>query len=160
MYNETVTALTAFNNLRTLLSSLMTLRDGEMVRAQVYEINDQLMTLQSKMMEAQSTNHDQQSRIRELEGELAALKDRINDRERYQMHQFETGVFAQRLKPEYHGELVEHFLCNTCFDSGSRAVLQPYETVLSVGYNCPHCKNKIVIKNKPQPEQKSDSYQW
>lgn len=158
--NEANVALNTFNTMRTLVSSLITLRDGEMIRSKVYEITEQLMGLQAQMMEAQSINHTQQLRIRELEQELESLKARIDERSRYQLHRFDTGCFAYGLKSEFRDTDVEHYLCSTCFDQGIRVVLQPYETVLAAGFICPRCKTKAVVRNKPQEPSQPTSYNW
>lgn len=123
--------------------TLLELRDGEKIRAAVFELRSQLMDLQERVLRASEEQIVLMGRVAELEQELADKGERALKRARYERHQFEaTGYVAYRLKAEYRSEEPEHYLCSNCLEKGdSQMTLHGKDNVLS----CPACKTSIRV---------------
>lgn len=132
-------AVASMSAAKDISQSLVTLRDGEMIRSKVFELTNSLMELQQQMMNAQVEQMALVKKVADLESLLKSAEKENNLNERYELHCFEaTGGYAYRLKPAHQGNEPNHFLCSRCFESGKRVTMNGQKKL-----NCPDCKNVV-----------------
>lgn len=136
-------AVASMSAAKDISQSLVTLRDGEMIRSKVFELTNSLMELQQQLMNAQVEQMNLVKQVGELQTALSNAQSREDSRTRYQLHQFPMGNFAYALKPEFQGSEPEHFLCSNCFDKGDKVTLQKAFGMGWAGFECPRCKTKV-----------------
>lgn len=125
---------------------LLELRDAEKVRAAVFELRNQLMDLQERMLDAKEEQMRLLSRVAELENELTAKNEIASRRDRYERHQFEqTGHYAYALRKEFREDDKIHYLCSVCYEKGDLITLHG-----TTGLSCPACK--YCIRATPAPK--------
>lgn len=126
-----------------IAKSLLTLRGEEAVRSRVFDLTQSLMELQQQLMTAQLEQMALVKRVGELESTLGKANARADAESKYQRHTFETNSFAYKLKPEFQGEQLEHYLCSNCFENGEMVTLQPAGGLGWKGLRCPRCEKPI-----------------
>lgn len=150
-------AFSSVNAAREITNSLLTLRDAEMVRHQVFDLTSNLMDLQQQMMSAQIEQMALIKRIAELESELVKVKNQTDKREHYERHVFESGYFAYKLKPDFEAGNIEHYLCSNCFERGDLVTLQVGRNLYWSGLKCPRCETSIALTDS-EIKRKSSYY--
>ncbi|MFI8744498.1 hypothetical protein ACIGKL_05000 [Pseudomonas sp. NPDC077186] len=145
-------AVASANAAKDISQSLMTLRDGEMIRSRVFDLTQNLMDLQQQLMTAQMEQMQLVDKISKLEQQNAQLQKQADLDGRYELHQFETGAFCYRLKPELQNDQPEHFLCSKCFERGIRSTMHQSKGSYHATLGCPECKQVIDYEpRKPRP---------
>lgn len=126
--------------------SLLTIRDENIIRERVYQLNNNLMDLQQKLLEAQLNQMELVQRIQTLEGEKDQASQAVNLKAQYTLHTFPaTSAHAYVLKTEEQGE-PKQFYCSHCLETESLAVTLQGSAILS----CPKCKYSVrSIPRKP-----------
>ncbi|MFV3367545.1 hypothetical protein ACNFH5_05120 [Pseudomonas sp. NY15435] len=116
--------------------ALVELRDGELIRSKVFDLNQSLMSLQQQLMTAQVQQMEMQQRISDLEAALRKAQERNDDRSKYQLVRLPAGGMAYEcMEPGSH-----HFVCSNCFDQGEKSVLHLHYLAIGSNYSCPRCK--------------------
>lgn len=118
--------------------SLLTIRDESIIRERVYELNNNLMELQQKLLEAQLNQMELVQRIKTLEDEKAQANQSTNIKALYTIHTFPTSAHAYVLIGENQGEHARYF-CSNCLETEDIPVTLQGSKVL----NCPKCKTSI-----------------
>lgn len=126
--------------------TILELRDGEKVRAAVFELRTQLMDLQERMLNAKEEQMRLLEKVAHLETQLNEAKSEAIERDRYERFQFPTGYFAYALKEEYKGRGPTYFLCTKCYESGKQVTMHQWEAHLW----CPECR--VTIRTIPVEE--------
>ncbi|MCQ4242404.1 hypothetical protein [Stutzerimonas stutzeri] len=136
--------------------TILELRDGEKIRAAVFDLRSQLMDLQERMLRASEEQMLLLGRVAELEQALADKGERALKRARYDRYQFEaTGFMAYRLKAEYRTEELDHYLCSNCLEKDdSYMTLHGKDQVLT----CPACKTSIRATPAAKRQVRRSSY--
>jgi hypothetical protein len=132
-------AVASMSAAKDISQSLVTLRDGEMIRSKVFDLTNSLMDLQQQLMNAQVEQMALIQQVAKLQASLAAATAQSDENARYERHQFVTGQFAYKLKGEFKGEGPEFFLCSRCFENEKLVTLHRNGKVLF----CPECKQAI-----------------
>jgi hypothetical protein len=129
--------------------TILELRDGEKIRAAVFELRSQLMELQQHVLDAKEEQLRLLERNAELETRLAdkAAEDQL--RARYRLLQLDGGSFAYVLRHESHGDEPLHYLCATCYVDHRHVILQPAGSNFWTGYKCPACETVITVTSRP-----------
>lgn len=83
-----------------IVSRLLALKTDAAVSGKVAELNRVILDLQQKTIAIQSSYSAVSGQIRDLETEIARLKDWKNEKERYHLYEPVAGVFLYRVKPE------------------------------------------------------------
>jgi hypothetical protein len=132
-------AFASANTAKEITQSLVTLRDGEMIREKVFDLTNSLMDLQQKLMQAQMEQMELIQEVAKLQVNLASATSQSDENARHERHQFVTGQFAYKLKDEFKAGGPEFFLCSRCFESQKLVTLHQNGKVLL----CPECKQTI-----------------
>lgn len=107
-----------------IIKSLVSLKIGADVQAKVIELQAVIFAAQGDALTAQSEQFALAQRVRDLEAEVAQAKAWEAQKERYELKEFPTGVFAYVLKPEAGGTEPPHRICPNCYEDGHKSILQ------------------------------------
>lgn len=133
-----VSSLRAAGDIAKGLISLHTMAE---VQAKAIELNGKIIDAQHKIFEANAAQTALVDRVRELEGQIARMKDWDAQQERYQLARPYTGVPAYALKKAMSNGEAAHYLCANCFQSGKRSFLQHGKDKIGfVTLACAACK--------------------
>ncbi|MCD9005190.1 hypothetical protein LDO31_02875 [Luteimonas sp. XNQY3] len=131
-------------------SAAVGIRDHNLVAAQIAAVNDQLLKAQQGLFLYGTQMADIQNNLRETQDQLRELKRMQSERDNYALVQISEGVWVYKSKPlpeisEGNSDAVQppHYLCQKCFDSGKKVVLQ--RTALYYGHAlwCTACDSKL-----------------
>lgn len=122
--------------------SLLTIRDEGIIRDRVYELNNNLMDLQQKLLEAQLNQMELIQRIQVLESERQQASQSNNLKAQYVIHTFPTQAHAYVLNAEQQTGEITRFFCSHCFETESKAITLQGSQALT----CPKCKTRIRRK--------------
>lgn len=151
------TAVASASAAKDISQSLITLRDEEMIRSRVFDLNNNLMDLQQQLMQAQVEQMQLISKVADLERQNESLRKQTDLESRYVLHQFSTGAFAYKLKPENSDGQPEHFLCSKCFERGTRTTMHSSKDQYQSILYCPECKRGIDFEPaRPVPQPRSN----
>lgn len=107
--------------------------------------NAAVIELQEKILSAQSAQSQLIESVTELKKRVAELEAWDAEKQRYELNEIATGVFAYLLKPAMaHGE-PSHYLCAACFKHGKPSILQRRDKGFDLLVNCPECKTEFKI---------------
>lgn len=122
-------AVTAANAALDMMKRGVAARDQKVIEDAVADMTERLRAVNSNALEAlQDALRSAQDarafdkRIAELEKEIATLRAAADDRDRYRLTSLSRNTFAYTLKVQEDGP--QHYLCQACYDSGKRIVLQ------------------------------------
>lgn len=123
--------------------SLLTIRDESIIRQRVYDLNNNLMELQQKLLEAQLNQMELVNRIETLEGEKRQADQTTSIKAQYTIHTFPTSDHAYVLNTD--GAEPTRFFCSRCFETDAKVVTLQGARVKT----CPSCK--ATVRSAPQP---------
>lgn len=141
------TALSALAFAGTAMRNAIELRDQLKLADTERALNQRIIETQiasvellEKMSAATQANSSLKDQIRQLEGQVADLREKARRREEVTLITLPTGATMYRLNGS---PLVN--LCQPCMDNREkRSVLQP-ETSYYAHYFCPECKTKFQV---------------
>jgi rubrerythrin len=141
----------AFDLTKTVLDVQGTVK----IQSKVIELQSQILAAQQSAMSAQQAQTTLLDRIKELEAEIARLKQWDTDQAEYQLEQIGTGGFAYTPKAEPTPTKPNYWLCVNCFDrSRQRSVLQAQGRTKDDSQSiwaCPACKASINVHWNASP---------
>jgi DNA-directed RNA polymerase subunit RPC12/RpoP len=137
----------------TLVGALMNERDSQKAAAIKIELTEKITAAQIQLSQVLAAVIDKDATIHRLSERNRDLEAAQREKERYRLARIGAvgEAFAYQLRPA--AELSErsdeptHFICQPCFDSGRKAVLQmqgPYAA-------CPVCESKIALSKGAEP---------
>ena len=134
----------AFTTLKTaadITQALVALKTDAAVSAKAVELNGVIFSVQQQLFAAQNEHAALVNQIRDLESQIANLKNWAQEKERYQLQEVTRGTFVYRIKPEMKGEEPSHDLCANCYAQGVKSIVQYAGSKGWVrNYSCPRCK--------------------
>lgn len=145
MIAEITAAVQSFRAVSDLIQANHTLRNFNELVTAVYEVNAKLLAVQSVALTSQEKQATLTQRISELEKENMELKNWDRERERYELAEITTGMFAYRLKPGMEAGEPLHHLCANCFTKGEKAILQ-FLSFPDKMYRCQRCGSIMPVR--------------
>lgn len=127
-----------------MTKTLASIRDFTKLNETVIELQRVILAAQSDALAAQADQFSLLDRIRNLETEIARLKEWDAQKERYELTEVAARAFAYALKPDAAGSEPLHWICPTCYHAGKKSILQGRQ--MSYGgwtHDCPSCKLEI-----------------
>lgn len=152
MLNEITGAMQSAKVMKDICQSLLTIRDASIIRERVYELNNNLIELQLKLLEAQSNQMELMQRIQTLEGEREQARQANNVMSQYKLHTFPTSSHAYVLNTDGQ-ETPKRYFCSRCLEIERLPVtLQGAEILV-----CPKCNTRIwtTAPKPPRPTRHS-----
>lgn len=137
-------AVESAKTMKDIGQSLLTIRDESVIRERVYDLNNNLLELQQKLLEAQVSQMGLIQRIQELEAEVANANQSQQLMAQYTLRTFPTGASAYVLNTEAATEPSRYF-CSNCLETKSVPVTLQGARLKA----CPSCQNRI--STAPQP---------
>lgn len=140
-------ALSSVKTLYDLTKAMVSRRDVAAFEGKMIEFQAKILDTQADLLAAQEERSSFLARISDLEKEVTDLKAWEAEKQRYELKNFEWGVFAYRLKPEAQGSEPVHLLCTNCFQHGRKSILQGTAEMNMARriHACPVCKLQIPM---------------
>lgn len=141
-------ALTSAKTLYDTARAAMEARDDAKLKTAMVELQGKLHDATQAAITSISEAMTLQKDLRAAQDELAEIKRKQADRERYALTQLpgEGKQFAFARKPSAEGEdEPPHYLCQGCYDKGFKFVLQGTEGQFWWEYSCPGCKTTLRL---------------
>lgn len=153
----------AVNSLKVagdIAKGLLSLHTAAEVQSKAVELNQQIIEAQHQIFAANAAQTALFERIRDLEGQLARMKDWEAQKQRYVLAAPFAGCMVYALKKDMSNGEPAHYLCVACFQKGERSILQGMEQPgggrRSAYYLCPRreCGSQAVTQwsNVSPPE--------
>ncbi|HKT28781.1 hypothetical protein [Dyella sp.] len=155
-YASISTAFTALSHAKQLGEAMIGLRDFNKVASIISEMNGQLLKAQDNLFTHNAQFAELQGKYFEACEEIRKLNEALAERGRYALFQLSPGVFVYRAS-EASGE-PQHYLCQPCFDSGKKAVLQKNRKYGTITIDCPMCKQQFKtgeVVERPAPPRRN-----
>ncbi|MFJ3115276.1 hypothetical protein ACIPI6_01965 [Pseudomonas protegens] len=147
-------AVESAKTMKEIGQSLLTLRDEGMIRDRVYELNNNLMDLQQKLLEAQLSQMELVQRIHVLEAEREQANRSQDVIAQYTLKTFPTEVSVYVLNTEV--DAPSKFFCTKCLETDAVAVTLQGARVKT----CPKCSVSISTAPRPQPQMPRRIQRW
>ena len=149
MINELMMASQSVQALGTLLKAANGLANYNEIVAKVSDVNSKLMGANAVALAAQEKQSSLATKVQELEGEVAKLKDWSAEAERYEVEEVATGVFAYLGKGQAVKLQSAQKLCANCFNQGTKSLLQQQhvEVGRQLSLVCHRCKANVVFRH-------------
>jgi len=137
-------AITGLKTAGDIAKGFLELKSIADVQGKVIELQSAILAAQSSALAAQSEQSSMSQRIRELEEQVARVKEWEEEKQRFALHKFPSGAFAYVLKPESARGEPAHYVCAKCLNRGRKTILQEgktedYGTMMA----CQECKVNI-----------------
>ena len=138
---------------RDVGKALVQLRDWNLVAEQVTKLNDQLLDAQERLFSLSGDLLVLQQEHLEMAEKLRKAVEALAERGRYTLVQISPGQWAYRLNvgPEGSGATdpggaqPTHYVCQQCFDSGRKVVLQRDDFYGHAQVICNGCKVQLAF---------------
>ncbi|WP_415279855.1 hypothetical protein [Brucella sp. BZ] len=110
------------------------------------KVNEVLIELQAKILEAQEAVRDGRDRLENAEQELKGYKDWDIVASRYQLKDFGGQTFAYALRKEAANGQPWHLACPNCFGNRRLSILQHSGNYSGQrGFDCSACKTRVRL---------------
>jgi len=153
------TAASSFGATINIAKAALEIRDFNATGAAISEMTQKLLDLQSQLLAVNASFFELQQERVALAEKVRVLEEQRSQRERYSLFEIGTGVFVYRFNapPEGSGagtpgqQEPAHFLCQACWDRGSKSVLQNWT---NGGWKCLPC-NINLWERRAKPVQRT-----
>ncbi len=145
MTAEIAAALTALKAASDITRALAGLRDAAIVQSKVIDLQQEILAAQASTLAVQEAQSALLQSVRDLEAEVAGLKAWHAEKQKYELTEVHTGVFAYKLKPDNGTAEPSHSLCSRCFQDGHKSILQSASRGSTKVLNCLRCNADIVV---------------
>ena len=150
-YSLITASVASLNIAKDLANAAIGLRDFNKLAGAVSQLNDQILKVQQSLLVHNTQLLVLQQQLMDSEKKCREMQKAHSERGRYALVAVSKGAFAYRLKSgievESEGgparEEPDHHLCQRCFDSGTKVVLQRGVAYGSVMLDCSVCKASI-----------------
>jgi hypothetical protein len=134
--------LNAVKALTDIAKTIVGLRDSAKLLETTVEFQQQLLSIQKALLDAQTEQATLTQTIRDLEKEVASFEAWDAEKQKYELKTVYLGAFAYMLKPEARGGQPPHWLCTQCYQNRKPSIMQALATVGGwLIYKCPECSN-------------------
>jgi hypothetical protein len=149
MYAEISAAIQSVKTLGELAKAASLLTNHNEFISALADVNARLMDATTVALASQERHSELLTRVAQLEKELADLRGRQVQSERYLLHKFPTGTLVYRLKAEFEEQEPAHFLCAKCVDGGGHTKLQQWGPRRLKCFTC----NTVIQTDSDPPAQ-------
>lgn len=131
MLAETSALLASLATIKDLGSALFRERDQQKQATIQIDLTDKVIQAQAQLSQVLAAVIDKDQMIQTLRDQVRTLEQAHNERDRYALHRFGDGsegdYFVYKLRApadlKERADEPEHFVCQTCFDTGKKSVL-------------------------------------
>jgi len=144
------TAVGSLKAAKDLGQAALGIRDFNQFASTISQINDQLLKAQESLFTHNAQLMQLQQDHFEARDELRKLRDAATERGRYTLFELSEGVFVYRAQESDVSRTTSdssagtplHYLCQPCFDTGFKVVLQKHVFYTLVSLECSKCNSK------------------
>jgi hypothetical protein len=116
--------LHAVKALTDIGKTMLGLRDSAKLLETTVEFQQQILSVQKALLDAQAEQTTLIQTVRDLEEEVARLKAWETEKQRYELVALAPNVIAMSPKETMRGAESQHYLCANCFSAGKKSFLQ------------------------------------
>jgi hypothetical protein len=143
-FGDIASALTSFKALKDIAQAMISLRDSNAFHAKLIEFNSALIDAQTKVFAVNQERSTLIERVRDLEAKIAEMEGWEAEKQRYELKEVGTRVFAYVVKQEAQGPEPPHWICPSCYQNHQKSILQGFEShSFGWSHRCPSCKLEI-----------------
>lgn len=136
-----------------IVQTMLGLKEAAAIQSKVIELNGVILSAQQSAMASNLAQTELVNRIRDLEAELAQVKNWEAEKQRYQLTELPPGIFVYMLKPEMASGETPHKLCTTCFNAGKKSFLQSRSTTRGqTPLKCVPCNVEFFVGHYVTPQ--------
>ena len=135
-------ALTSFKTAVDIIKKLIALKAFSDHQGLLIDLNSAVISAQTITLQFQVENAALVTEKTNLEKELVRLKTWEAEKQRYDLKEVGSRVFAYVLKESMSRGEPMHWLCSNCYASGIKSVLQFTGGAV---YQCPKCRHEISL---------------
>lgn len=145
--SSAVTSLRVAGDIAKGLISLNTMAE---VQAKAIELNQKIIDAQHQIFSANTAQTTLVERVRELESQIARMKDWNAQKQRYKLAAPFPGCMVYALQKSMSEGQTPHYFCAACFQNGQPSILQSREGRqtregrVRGNFYCPVCKSEAV----------------
>ncbi|MBK7103656.1 MAG: hypothetical protein IPH62_00015 [Ignavibacteriae bacterium] len=143
--------ITSINGALSIIKNISALKTDAEVSSAKVELNNIILTLQSKMSDFQSSYDNIVQSKTKLEQKIMKMKNWNRTKEKYVLYNIAFGSFVYILEESVQSPQTTHWLCTNCFNNEAKeSILQIQKkgNIPNHIYYCPQCKNEIIIENQ------------
>ncbi len=147
--------LNALKTAPEIVKAISGLRAGSKINKNTVDLNQQIMAAQMALISAHQEQSALIKQVDALEKRIAYLQEWNAEKVHYELKSINPGAFAYVLKKDSETGKPPHWLCPACYNRSIPAILQrSYRAAPShmAHYECPECKNVILVNWKATPE--------
>jgi hypothetical protein len=141
----------SLNTAVNIAKAMVDVRDATAFQGKVFELQRAIIDAQQSVLAANAERSALIEKIGYLEKELASLKAWETEKQRYELKELATGVFAYRLKESMAGSEPIHNLCTACYEHGKKSILQRRDKGMNKLMTCLECEAEIKIGDASWP---------
>jgi predicted RNA-binding Zn-ribbon protein involved in translation (DUF1610 family) len=123
MIAEFAAALGTIKTSVDLLKTLHNASEDEKIRTAVFEIQNDLLSLQTKLFEANARFEEQSAKLGDLRKELNERDNWDEEAKKYELFHPAEGMSAYKLRAEYNNSGGEVWVCPHCFGNRKISIL-------------------------------------
>jgi len=137
--------LNAVKALTDIAKTMLGLRDSAKLLETNVEFNQQILSVQKALLDAQAEQTDLIKTIRDREEEIARLKAWDTEKNTYDLKNIGRAYFAYMLKHGARAGAPPHLVCAHCYKQRQISILQYAASTENRrgGLMCPACKNYV-----------------
>lgn len=125
MYTEINAALQSLKVISDWITANKSLSNYNELVAAVSEVSTKLMRANDSAIASQEKQAFLAQRVSELEKEIAGLKNRECEKQKYKLHEFPAGTRAFVPEPSMQSGEPLHYVCENCMDKSQISRMQP-----------------------------------
>ena len=156
-------AVSSLKGASDIAKGLLSLHTMAEVQSKAIELNQAIIDAQHQIFAANAAQSALAERVRQLEGEIARMKDWDAQKERYKLAAPYPGCMVYAPQKSMSNGEPAHYICAACYQKGQRSILQGVEGRprkeggrLMGSYNCPNptCKSEAFTgyMDAPAPQ--------
>jgi hypothetical protein len=147
--------LNALKGATDVVKTLVGLRDSAKLLETTVELNQQILSAQKALADAQTEQATLVETINTLEAKIAAFEQWDGEKQRYELKQLGShGVYAYAIKEEARGSEPMHWICPDCYENRHKSRLQ--QVIRVPGRSdvrlCQRCGWEAYVQGIWQPE--------
>ncbi len=154
MLGEIIAAANSLKAAGQIAIGLIDLKSEAEVHAKAIELNQKILAAQSELFAAQATQTALVDRVRDLEGQIASMKNWDAQKQRYKLAAPSPGCMVYALQKSMSGGETPHYLCAACFQKDQPSILQgkegrplkPGMGMVHASYCCPVCGSEAFTR--------------
>jgi ribosomal protein L29 len=139
-------AVTSLKTASDIVATFIKLKPSAEIQSKVIELNAVILSAQSSALAANSEQFALLKKVSDLEKEIARIKAWEAEKQKYELHEFKSGLFAYGLKADAKGTQPNHQLCANCYEHEKKSILQ--KQLVTAGRMtvllCPNCQTKLT----------------